>query len=132
MLYAYAAERGIAHNNCGKLVVATDETQIEKLKEWKANAEQNGVTGLRMLTAPEARSFEPEVSCVAALHVPVSGIVDVHEYMLALLGDAEGAGATLVLRSPVEKGDVTKDGFVLDVGGEQPMKISCRVLINSA
>jgi L-2-hydroxyglutarate oxidase LhgO len=132
MLYAFAAERGIAHKNCGKLVVATDETQIEKLKEWKSNAEQNGLTGLRLLDAAEAHGFEPEISCVAALHVPMSGIVDVHEYMLALQGAAESAGTTLVLRSPVEKGEVTKDGFVLDVGGAQPMKISCRALINAA
>jgi len=132
MLYAYAAERGIAHKQCGKLVVATDEGQIEKLREWKANAEKNGLTNLRMLTPTEARSFEPEVSCAAAMHVPISGIIDVHELMLALLGDAEAAGATLVLRSPVEKGEVTPDGFVLDVGGEQPMKISCRMLINAA
>jgi L-2-hydroxyglutarate oxidase LhgO len=132
MLYAYAAERGIAHRNCGKLVVATDETQIDRLKEWKANAEQNGLTGLRMLTPAEARGFEPEVACVAALHVPMSGIVDVHEYMLALLGDAEAAGTTLALRAPVEKGEVTADGFVLAVGGTSPMKISCRVLINAA
>jgi L-2-hydroxyglutarate oxidase LhgO len=132
LLYAYAATRGIAHKNCGKLVVATDETHIDKLKEWKVNAEQNGLTGLRMLSPDEARGFEPEISCVAALHVPMSGIVDVHEYMLALLGDAESAGATLVLRSPVEKGDVTKEGFVLDVGGASPIKIACRTLINAA
>jgi L-2-hydroxyglutarate oxidase LhgO len=132
MLYAYAAERGIAHKNCGKLIVATDESQIDKLKEWKNIAEQNGVKDLRILTPAEARAFEPQVACVAALHVPISGIVDAHEYMLALRGDAETNGVTLVLRTPVEKGEVTSDGFILDTGGASPMRIACRTLINSA
>ena len=76
--------------------------------------------------------MEPEVRCVAALHVPVTGIIDVHAYMLNLLGDAETAGATLALRSPVAKGEVTDNGFVLDVGGMSPMRIACRTLINAA
>ena len=76
--------------------------------------------------------MEPEVACVAALHVPVTGIIDVHQYMLNLLGDAEAAGATLALRSPAIKAEATKDGFVLDIGGASPMRIACRTLINAA
>jgi L-2-hydroxyglutarate oxidase LhgO len=132
MLYAYAAARGVAHKNCGKLVVATGDDQIEKLREWRANAEQNGVTGLRILTPAEAKKMETEVSCAAALYVPQSGIIDVHAYLLALLGDAENAGATLALQATVEKGAITGDGFVLDVGGAARMQISCRTLINAA
>jgi L-2-hydroxyglutarate oxidase LhgO len=132
MLYAYAAARGVAHKRCGKLVVATDKSQIEKLRVWKDNAEQNGVTDMRMLTPAEAQAFEPQVSCAAALHVPISGIIDVHEYMLALLGDAEAKGATLVLQAPVERGEIAADGFILDVGGTSKMRISCRALINAA
>ena len=96
MLYAYAAERGIGHKRTGKLVVATAESQIAKLQEWKSNAEQNGLTGLRLLTPAEAKTFEPEVLCVAALHVPISGIIDVHEYMLArcsAMPEAQGCDA---------------------------------------
>ncbi|MGE3624070.1 MAG: NAD(P)/FAD-dependent oxidoreductase [Bdellovibrionales bacterium] len=131
-LYAYAAEHGIAHKRCGKLIVATADDQNEKLRAWKINAEENGVTDLRMLTPAEARAFEPEVVCTAALHVPVSGIIDVHEYMLALLGDAETKGATLVLRSPVVRSEVRDNGFILETGGVSPMRIACNTLINSA
>lgn len=131
-LYAYAAERGIPHKRCGKLIVATDDAQIPKLQEWKNIAEQNGVMGLRLMAADEARQIEPEVFCVAAMHSPDTGIIDVHSYLLALLGDAEAAGATLALQSPVTQAAITKDGFVLQVGGASPMEISCRTLINSA
>jgi L-2-hydroxyglutarate oxidase LhgO len=132
MLYAYAAARGVAHRNCGKLVVATDETQIPALHALKANAEKNGVAGIRVLTPAEARAIEPQVACAAALDVRVTGIVDQHDYMLALLGDAEAAGATLVLRAPVTGGAVTADGFILDVGGDTPSQIACRTFVNAA
>ena len=132
LLYAYAAARGIAHRRCGKLVVATDATQIAALRTLKANAETNGVTGIRELTPDDARGMEPALACAAALHVPVTGIVDQHEYMLALLGDAEAAGATLVLRAPVTSSAVAEDGFLLEIGGETPARIACRTLINAA
>lgn len=131
-LYAYCAERGVAHRRCGKLVLATTAAEVPDLAALMANAERNGVTGLRWLTAAEARALEPELACVAALDVPVTGIVDQHELMLALLGDAEAAGATLVLRAPVERGAATADGFALDIGGESRSRIACRALVNAA
>jgi L-2-hydroxyglutarate oxidase LhgO len=131
-LYAYAAARGVAHRRCGKLVVATDADQIPALRALHANAEANGVTGICWLAPDEARALEPEISCTAALHVPVTGIIDQHDYMLALLGDAEAAGATLVLRAPVVGGAVTADGFTLEIGGDAPTQIACRALVNAA
>jgi L-2-hydroxyglutarate oxidase LhgO len=132
LLYAYAAERGIPHKRCGKLMVATGEDQIAMLLEWKKLAEQNGVAGLRMLSPAEARQLEPQVFCVAAMQSPDTGILDVHAYLLALLGDAEAAGATLALHAPVVEGAVIADGFVLNIGGDAPMEIGCRKLINAA
>lgn len=131
-LYVYAAERGIPHRRCGKIIVATDGDQIAGLDAFAAIARENGVTSLRPLTRAEAQALEPEVACVAALHSPDTGIIDGHAYMLALQGDAEAAGATVVLRAPVTGGAVSGDGFVLDVGGDAPTQIACRVLINAA
>ncbi len=130
-LYAYAAERGIPHKKCGKLIVATAPDQVQKLYEWQAIATQNGVTGLRMLSTAEAVAMEPEISCVAALHVPITGIIDVHDYMLNLLGDAETAGAVLAVRSPVTGGEFLGNNFVLEVGGASAMRIGCKLLINA-
>jgi L-2-hydroxyglutarate oxidase LhgO len=131
-LYTYAEERGLPHRRCGKLVVATDEAQIAKLHEIQNIATQNGVEGIRLITSEEARELEPEVFCTAALHVSVTGIIDVHPYMLALEGDAEEAGAMIALKTRVTGGEITADGFVLDVAGEAPMQISCTHLINAA
>ena len=131
-LYRYAAERGIPHKRCGKILVATAPEQLEKLENLRNVAAQNGVTNLVKMTPAEVHELEPEVFCLAALHSPDTGILDVHAYFLALLGDAETAGATLALQSPVLRGEVTPNGFVLEVGGAAPMRMSCTHLINAA
>ena len=132
LLYAYCAERGIAHRRCGKLVVATHEAQHPKLAALQAQAAANGVDDLRRLDPAEARALEPALACTAALLSPSTGIVDSHGLMLALLGDAEGAGAALALRSPVTAGAVTADGLVVEIGGDAPMRLRAREVVNAA
>lgn len=131
-LYAYAKERDIPYKRCGKLVVATSEDQREQLQQWKVTAEENGVTGLRMLSPEDVHNLEPEVSCVAAMLSPDTGIIDVHNYMLALLGDAEAGGATLVLKTPVTACHREGEDLVVTVAGEATTEIGCHILINAA
>lgn len=132
MLYDYCAGHGVPHRRCGKLVVAVDEAQRPALEALHARARANGVEDLRLLDGAEARALEPELTCVAALHSPVTGIVDSHQLMLSLLGEAEAAGAMLALNSPVRGGRATGEGILLDVGGEEPARLSCRMLVNAA
>src|SRR6516164_6478028 len=96
-LYAYCQERGIPHRRCGKLIVG-HETELPVLKRIAANARANGAE-LEWLESSQVRALEPELSCAAALHSPLSGILDSHALMLALLADAEAHGATLACRS---------------------------------
>ncbi|MBL6456845.1 NAD(P)/FAD-dependent oxidoreductase [Belnapia sp. T6] len=132
MLYAYCAERGIPHANCGKLIVATDEAEAEKLASIQARAAANGVPDLRRLERAEAVALEPALHCTAALLSPSTGIVDSHAFMLSLQGDAENAGAVFVFHAPVLGGRVTEDGIEIEVGGAEPMALRCRTLVNSA
>lgn len=131
-LYRFCAEHHVAHRRCGKLVVATSEAQLAKLAALQRQGQANGVDDLVLLDAGAARAMEPNLACVAALHSPSTGIVDSHGLMLALLGDAEAAGASLALCSPVTGGAITADGIVLDVGGAQPMQILAREVVNAA
>jgi L-2-hydroxyglutarate oxidase LhgO len=133
LLYAYCAERGVPHANCGKLIVATDEEERGKLASIQARAAANGVPDLRLVDVAEARSLEPALHCTAALLSPSTGIIDSHAYMLALQGDAENAGATFVFHSPVEGGRLVEGGGAeLQVGGAEPMALRCRLLVNAA
>ncbi|KDB51001.1 FAD dependent oxidoreductase [Sphaerotilus natans subsp. natans DSM 6575] len=132
LLYAYCAERGIAHRRCGKLIVATAEAQLERLDALLAQAWANGVDDLQRLSAEQARAMEPALACVAALWSPSTGIVDSHGLMLALLADAEAAGAVLALKSPVqalEALDAGRDGYRVTIDGET---LQVRRLVNAA
>ena len=115
LLYAYAQARGIAHQRCGKLIVATTEDECPRLRAIADNAAANGVNDLRWLEAAEARALEPALACVAALHSPSTGIVDSHGLMVALLGDAENAGALLAVQSSVVAAECTREGIVLQM-----------------
>jgi L-2-hydroxyglutarate oxidase LhgO len=131
-LYRYCAEREVAHRRCGKLIVATHESQRSVLHDILLNARSNAVEDIEEISAQDARSLESELQCVAALHSQATGIVDSRALMQSFLGDAERFGAVLVLRSPVVGGRVQTDGIVLQVGGSEPMCICAKTVINSA
>jgi len=132
MLYDYCRERLIPFENCGKLIVATDEEEAGRLTSIQARAAANGVPDLRLLTREEALAMEPALHCTAALHSPSTGIIDSHAYMLSLQGDAENAGAVFVFHSPIEGGRATAQGIELEVGGAEPMTLRARCFVNSA
>jgi L-2-hydroxyglutarate oxidase LhgO len=131
-LYAYCAERGVACRAVGKLIVAADAAQWDKLRATKRQAEANGVDDLRELTAAEAQAMEPALRCAGALLSPSTGIIDSHGYMLALQGDLEAAGGATALNAPLLSARIDDDGFTLEVGGAEPMRLGCRRLINAA
>ena len=95
-------------------------------------ARANGVPDLQWLTRDEALALEPQLQCTRALLSPSTGIVDSHGLMLALLGDAQNAGAMLALQSPVQRAVVTPQGIELDVGGEGAMRLLADAVVNSA
>jgi L-2-hydroxyglutarate oxidase LhgO len=131
-LYDYCAERGVPHRRIGKLVVAGTEPEVATLRTVMDKAALNGVGDLAWIGGNELRAMEPDLRALAAFHSPSTGIVDSHALMLAFEADAEAAGAMVVLRAPVLGGRVSSRGFVLDIGGAEPMTLGCDILINSA
>ncbi len=131
-LYRYCNEHGIPYRNCGKLIVATNAKETEKLQSIKAHAEANGVLDMQVLSAHAAQDLEPALACDAALLSPSTGIIDSHAYMLALRGDAEDAGAAFAFHTPLVGATVQSGDIVLETGGEAPMRLACRLLINAA
>ena len=128
-LYTYCETHGVPHKRCGKLIVATSDSQEEELFSIKAKAHQNGVTDVVEISATEAMRMEPALYCVAALHSPATGIIDSHALMLAYLGDAEAAGAMLALKSPLQKVVVSSSGFELQI---ENTRIRAKIIVNSA
>ena len=130
LLYEYCVTHGVPHRRCGKLIVATDDSQLVELLNIQKKAEANGVTDVVWMARDQALALEPELACVAALYSPSTGIIDSHALMLAYLGDAEAHGAMLALKSPLERALVRNHGFELHVAASEP--IEAKLLINSA
>jgi L-2-hydroxyglutarate oxidase len=92
-LYEYCAERGIAAERCGKLVVATRAADLERLDALERRARANGVPGLARLGPDELRAIEPAARGLAALHSPNTGMVDFGAVAAAYAADiAEHGG----------------------------------------
>jgi L-2-hydroxyglutarate oxidase LhgO len=130
MLYAYCAERGVAHRRCGKLIVATEAAQSEQLQAIAAKAAANGVDDLRWLTAAQAQALEPALRCSAALLSPQTGIIDSHGLMLALQGDFENAGGVVALHSAIERAECDAQGTALYLADGSALH--ARVVVNAA
>ncbi len=131
-LYGYLRERGLAHQACGKLLVATQQDQIPKLHGIIARGTAAGVHDLRLIDEAAIKAMEPEVSAIAAVWSPSTGVLDSHAFMLSLQGDVENAGGMLAFQTPVC--DIRRDRgeFVVVTGGPDPATIRSRLFINSA
>ena len=90
----YARESGVPVSVCGKLVVATSEDEVPRLRKLAENAEANSVPAV-LVDAVRAKEIEPEVSCVAALHVQSTAIIDFRLVCDAMVEDLDAAGADL-------------------------------------
>ena len=130
LLYDYCAARGIGFARCGKLLVATHETQLPQLQGILAQAARNGVDDLVLLSAAQAQAMEPHLNCLAAIHSPSTGIVDSHGLMLALQGDIENAGGMVVLNSALARADCFETG--IDLRMLDGTELRTRWLVNAA
>lgn len=120
LLYDYCKLKHVAHKRCGKLIIATDSAQRERLSALHDNAVNSGLDDLVWLEQDRIGELEPDIRATAALLSPSTGIIDIHELMLALLADLEAAGGTLITHSKVLGGKATAGGLELkvDSGGE--------------
>lgn len=109
-LYEYCERRGIAHERCGKLIVATDSSELERLSELERRGIANGVAGIRRVDADELVALEPHVVGVAAIHSPATGITDFGAVARAYADDVIASGGAVHTGCGVER---------VEVGGRQ-------------
>ena len=98
---AFCRDNGIAHEICGKLVVAVDESELGRLRHLYERGQQNGLQGLRMLDAGQMREIEPHAGGIAALHVPQEGIVDYTGVCRVMARKIEEGGGRVATRARV-------------------------------
>jgi 2-hydroxyglutarate dehydrogenase len=118
-LYAYCEERGIAHERCGKLVLATDARQLAGLDELERRGRANSVAGLRRLGSAELEQVEPSARALAALHSPNTGVVDFAAVAHSYAVDVAEAGGSVSLGCGVTGVDVRGRALRLSHAGGQ-------------
>ena len=75
-MVAFCREHGVAHEQCGKIVVATNEGELPWLENLWQRGNANGLFGLHKLLPAQIKEIEPHAAGIAAIHVPQEGIVD--------------------------------------------------------
>jgi L-2-hydroxyglutarate oxidase LhgO len=132
MLYDFCASHSAPHRKCGKLVVATNAAEMQRLEGILAQAKINGVEGVDIIDGAAAKRLEPHLACVAAMRSPETGVVDSHRYMLALQGDLEDHGGVVACNTPIERLRRTRGGWEVQFGGADPQSITVDAVVNSA
>jgi L-2-hydroxyglutarate oxidase LhgO len=114
LLHEFCTEHDIAYEECGKVIVARDETELPALAGIEARATANAVPGLRRLSRAELAELEPHATGVAALHSPRTAIVDFTAVARAMAEDLE-------VRTGFEVERISRRGaeVVLDNGGDR-------------
>ncbi len=125
----FAREHGVGVEVCGKLVVATAEAELPALQVLAERAEANGVPA-RLVSPEEAREYEPEVSCVRALRVESTAIIDFPGVCAALVRLLEEKGADLRLGTPALGIRTGRTGGVEVATGSDVLRAD--VLVNCA
>lgn len=133
-LYARCADRGIPHRKLGKLVVATQESELGVLETLQRRGTANGAPGLRLVGADEVARREPCVRAVAALESPETGIVDGHALCMSLAAEIEARDGLLVLHTEVRGIESVSGGYRVETreadGGAAA--VHCAAVVNAA
>ncbi len=110
----FCREHSVAHEICGKVVVATTEAEVERLRNLESRGQQNGLEGLQWLDAAQLREIEPHAAGLAALRVPQEGIVDYQAVCDALVREIERLGGTFQKNARVTDIHDNLGGWVLE------------------
>ena len=125
----FCREHSVAHEICGKVVVATTEAEVERLRELETRGQQNGLEGLEWLDATALHEIEPHAAGLAALRVPQEGIVDYQAVCDTLVRVIERLGGTFQTNARVTAIHENLGGWILETPSGE---FEARYLINCA
>lgn len=131
LLYEYCRKNSIPHARLGKLIVATDESELTRLDALYDNGLKNGVRELAVLEKKDISRREPNVTAHAAIYSYKTGIIDVHSLMNALYNESVSSGVVFSFNSEVNLIAREKEGYVIGVK-EESYRFLSRFVINSA
>lgn len=116
---AFCRDQGIAHEECGKLVVACSEDEIPRLRELMDRGTKNGLTGLKWMGPEEMREIEPHVAGIAAVRVPEEGIADYKQVCQTLKRLVAENGGVVFTSSPVHRLRNANNRWTIEAGNQE-------------
>jgi L-2-hydroxyglutarate oxidase len=128
-LYRFCNEHGIAHERCGKVVIATCEKELPALIELERRGRANGLQGLRRLDGEEIRELEPHARGLSGLLVPQTGIVSYREVARVLAERVRRANGEVWTGARVYSCRRRSGRLVLE---STRGTVECRFLVNCA
>ncbi len=114
LLREYCEEQGLPYDECGKLVVAVEDSELARLDALEESASRNGVPGLRRLDGAAIRDVEPHAAGIAALHSPATAITDFVAVARAFGADIEAAGGQVHVATEVTS--IEQRAFGVELG----------------
>lgn len=131
MLYDLCREFSIPHKKLGKLIVATDPSEIPVIEDLLKKGRNNGVRDLSIFDKQQTAAREPLINAAASLYSPHTGILDTHSLMKHLLFQTEKAGGLVSFQSDVEILKKEHDWFVIGIR-ETDYRFRSKIVINCA
>ncbi len=128
-MVAFCQEHGVAYDQCGKVVVATEDAELGRLHTLFERGQQNGLSGLRWLDGKELREIEPHAAGIAAVHVPEEGIADYAGVAQAIKRLIVKAGGEVVVSAPVRSLTRSASGWTIRAGAQT---LTANTIVNCA
>jgi len=134
MMYDLCRKNSIPYMNCGKLIVATDDKDIDLLPTLLDKAKANGAKGVRIVNKEKISEIEPMVTAKAAIYCPTSGVVDSHSLMKYFEATAINNGASFAYNNEVVEIEKSSDSYIIHTKDSTGFHSSfqAEILINSA
>ena len=128
-LIDFCDEENIKYDLCGKVIVATEEDQLEALEALFERGNQNGLKGTIMISKDELHEIEPHVKGIKGIRVPETGIIDYKEVSLKYAENIQKSGAIIRTNEKVIKITPRKDSIIVETPKET---YECKLLVNCA
>lgn len=134
LLYKTCKNEGIEFNNCGKLIVATQEEELKSLNVLLDKAKSNNVHDLQLLDRKEVLEIEPNISVIKALYSPSTGIIDTHGLMKYFERTSIINGVNFAYDSEVKGISKHNNGYQVELNDADgnPFTFSTSIIINCA
>ena len=119
LLREFCDRNEINYEMCGKLIVATDESEIDRLNNLYERGKQNGVTGLQLIDKEKINEIEPYVDAIKGLWSPNTGIIDYKDLTVAYSNIFENKGGTIYKNQEILSINQTQNNLILQTNSQE-------------